>query len=192
MVLGNPPHPKSVYSWGGNHTYGGTSETPEFQSVVFEFDEYTITADGGTSFKYMQKAPGDIRNDASRFPNWRDYSARVEIYGTEGLMYLGRHGGGWQVIGKGDQIVAEEGAVFPDTAHQKNYIECIRRRKKPNGDIEECHKSSTLVNMGNIAYRVGNKHLLFNGQTEKFLNDKKAKELARGTYRKGYQIPKEV
>jgi hypothetical protein len=44
--------------------------------------------------------------------------------------------------------------------------------------------------MGNIAYRVGNKHLLFDGKTEKFLNDKKANELAKGTYRKGYEITK--
>jgi hypothetical protein len=188
MVLNDPPHPKSVYSWGGNYTYGGTSETPEFQSVVFEFDEYVLTADGGTSFKYMQKASGDIRNDATRFPNWRNYSARVEIYGAEGLMYLGRHGGGWQVIGKDDKIVTEDEAIFPDNAHQKNFIECIRSRKTPNGEIEECHKSATLVNIGNIAYRTGNKHLLFDGKTETFFNNKQANELARGTYRKGYEL----
>jgi predicted dehydrogenase len=192
LVLGDPPHPKSVYAWGGNHTWGGTSETPEFQSVVYEFDDYVLTADGGPSFKYMQKASGDIRNDATRFPNWRNYSARVEIYGTEGLMYLGRHGGGWQVIGNGDKIVAEDGAVFPDNAHQKNFIDCLRSRKKPNGDIEECHRSSTLVNMGNIAYRTGNKHLLFDAQTETFLHNQQANELARGVYRKGYEIPDNV
>jgi predicted dehydrogenase len=188
MALGDPPHPKSVYSWGGNHVYDGTGETPEFQSVVFEFDDYVITADGGSAFKYMQKAPGDIRNDATRYPNWRNYSARVEIYGTEGLMYLGRHGGGWQVIDKDDNIVAEEGAIFPDNAHQKNFIDCLRSRKKTNGEIAECHRSATLVNMGNIAFRVGNKHLLFDGETEKFLNNEQANELARGTYRKGYEL----
>jgi predicted dehydrogenase len=188
MVLGDPQHPKSVYSYGGNHTYGGTGETPEFQSVVFEFDDYVITADGGPSFKYMQKAPGDIRSDATRFPNWRNYSARVEIYGTEGLMYLGRHGGGWQVIGKNDKITAEDGAVFPDNAHQKNFIDCLRSRRKPNGNIEECHRSATLVNMGNIACRVGNKHLSFDRENERFIDNSQANELAMGTYRKGYEL----
>ncbi|MDR1981443.1 MAG: Gfo/Idh/MocA family oxidoreductase [Tannerellaceae bacterium] len=192
MVLGDPPHPKSVYSWGGHYAYGGTGETPEFQTVTFEFDEYVITADGGTSCGYMQKASGEIRNDPKRFPNWRNYSARVEIYGTEGLMYLARHGGGWQVIGANDKIVAEDGAVFPDNAHQKNFIDCLRSRKKPNGDIEECHRSATLVNMGNIAYRVGNKHLSFDGKTEQFIGDKQANALARGTSRKGYEIPEKV
>jgi predicted dehydrogenase len=188
MVLGDPTHPKSVYAWGGNYAYGGTGEAPEAQSVVYDFGEFVLTADGGTAFGYMRKAGQDIRNDAARFPNWRNYSARVEIYGTKGLMYLGRHGGGWQVIGNDDKIVAEDGAVFPDNAHQKNFIECIRSRKTPNGEIEECHKSATLVNMGNIACRVGNKQLLFDGKTEKFTNDKQANILARGTYRKGYEI----
>ncbi|MDR0863385.1 MAG: Gfo/Idh/MocA family oxidoreductase [Candidatus Symbiothrix sp.] len=192
MVLGDPGHPQSVYAWGGNHTFGGTSEVPEAQSVVYDFGDYVLTADGGPSYKYMQKAGQDIRNDAKRFPNWRNYSARVEIYGSEGLMYLGRHGGGWQVIGSGDKIVAEDGAIFPDNAHQKNFIECIRSRKTPNGNIEECHKSATLVNLGNIACRVGNKQLLFDGKTEKFLNSKQANALAKGTYRKGYEIPEKV
>ncbi|GHT38254.1 NADH-dependent dehydrogenase [Bacteroidia bacterium] len=192
MVLGDPGHPKSVYAWGGNYTYGGTGEVPEAQSVVFDFGEYVLTADGGPSYKYMKKAGGDIRNDAKRFPNWRNYSARVEIYGTEGLMYLGRHGGGWQVIGDNDQIVAEDGAIFPDNAHQKNFIECIRSRKTPNGNIEECHRSATLINMGNIACRVGNKQLLFDGKTEKFTNDAQANKLAKGSYRKGYEVPEKV
>jgi predicted dehydrogenase len=192
MVLGDPPHPKSVYGWGGNHVYGGTGETPECQSVVFDFGDYVLTADGGPAFKYMYKAPGSIRNDATKFPNWRNYSARVEIYGTEGLMYLARHGGGWQVLGPDDRIVAEDGAVFPDSAHQKNFIECIRSRKQPNGRVEACHYSSTLVNMGNIAYRVGNKHLHFDGRTETFTNDEQANVLARGTYRKGYELPENV
>ena len=192
MVLGDPGHPKSVYAWGANNAYGGTSEVPETQSIVWDFGDYVISADGGTAFRYMEKAPGAIRNDATKFPNWRNYSARVEIYGTQGLMYLGRHGGGWQVIGQGDKIVAEDGAVFPDRAHQKNFIDCIRSRQQPNGSIEECHRSATLVNMGNIACRVGNKHLLFDATTEKFLNDEQANVLARGTYREGYEIPENV
>jgi predicted dehydrogenase len=189
MVLGDPSHPKSVFAWGANNAYGSTSEVPETQFVAWDFGDYIMTAEGGTSFKYMYKAPSSIRYDAAQFPNWRNYSARVEIYGTEGLMYLGRHGGGWQVIGADDKIIAEDGAVFPDDAHQKNFIDCIRSRRRPNGFIEEAHRSSTLVNMGNIACRAGNKQLLFDANTELFTNSKEANRLAKGTYRKGYELP---
>ena len=188
MVLGDPPHPTSVYGWGGNKAYGSTSETYEFQSITYDFGDYVITADGGPSLNYMAKAPWSIRSDKSLFPNWRNYSARVEIYGTKGLMYLGRHGGGWQVIGMDDKIVAEDGAVFPDNDHQKNFIDCIRSRQAPNGSIEQGHLSSTLVNLGNIACRAGNKMLRFNPSSEKITNDKDANKLAQGKYRKNYEL----
>jgi hypothetical protein len=46
--------------------------------------------------------------------------------------------------------------------------------------------------MGNTACRVGNKHLLFDGQTETFTNGDQADKLVKGTYRKGYEIPDNV
>jgi hypothetical protein len=49
-----------------------------------------------------------------------------------------------------------------------------------------------LVHLGHLSYRVGNKQLLFDGDKEKFLNSDEANVLARGTYRKGYEIPEEV
>ncbi|MDR1981141.1 MAG: Gfo/Idh/MocA family oxidoreductase, partial [Tannerellaceae bacterium] len=140
LVIDNPSHPKSVYCWGGNHAFGGTSETPEYQSIVYDFGTFTMTCDNAYATNYMTKTPNDIRNDKTRFPNWRNNSTRTEIYGTEGLMYLGRHGGGWQVLGPGNEIVAEDGGVFPDNDHQINFIESLRSRKKPNGDVEECHR----------------------------------------------------
>jgi predicted dehydrogenase len=192
MVIGDPGHPKSVYGWGGNHIFGGTRETPEFQSIVYDFGDFTLSCDNACATNYMTKTPGDIRMDKTKFPNWRNNSTRTEIYGTEGLMYLGRHGGGWQVLGPNNEIVAQEGGVFPDNEHQLNFIDSLRTRKKPNGNAEECHRSATLVHLGNIAYRVGNKQLLFDPATEKFTNDKQANIIARGSYRKGYEIPEKV
>ncbi len=192
LVIGDPSHPKSVYGWGGNHVFGGTRETPEFQSIVYDFDDFTLSCDNGYATNYMTKTPNDIRMDKTRFPNWRNNATRTEIYGTEGLMYLGRHGGGWQVMGPNNEIVAQDGGVMPDNEHQVDFIQALRTRKKPNGDVEECHRSATLVHLGNIAYRVGNKQLLFDGETEKILNDDKANILARGAYREGYVIPENV
>ncbi|MDR2847625.1 MAG: Gfo/Idh/MocA family oxidoreductase [Bacteroidales bacterium] len=192
MVIGDPEHPKSVYGWGGNYAFGGNCETPEFQSIVYDFGEFSLTCDSASATNYMYKTPGDIRNDKTRFPNWRNNSTRTEIYGTEGLMYLGRHGGGWQVLGQNNEIVAQDGGVFPDKEHQINFIESLRTRKQPNGEVEECHRSATLVHLGNIAYRVGNKQLLFDAASEKFLNNDQANVLARGAYRKGYEIPENV
>lgn len=192
MVIGDPGHPKSVYGWGGNHVFGGTRETPEFQSIVYDFDEFTLTCDNACATNYMIKTPNDIRQDKSRFPDWRNNATRTEIYGTEGLMYLGRHGGGWQVLGPGNEIVAQDGGVMPDAEHQMDFIRSLRTRKTPNGEVEECHRSATLVHLGNIAFRTGNRQLLFDPATEQITNNKQANKLARGSYRSGYVIPEKV
>jgi predicted dehydrogenase len=192
FVIGDPEHPKSVYGWGGNHVFGGSRETPEFQSIVYDFGEFTLSCDNAYATNYMTKTPNDVRSDKTKFPTWRNNSTRTEIYGSDGMMYLGRHGGGWQVLGPNNEIVAQDGGIFPDNEHQIDFINALRTRKKPNGDVEQCHRSATLVHLGNIAYRVGNKQLFFDPATEKFTNDDQANVLARGSYRKGYEIPENV
>jgi len=116
-----------------------------------------------------------IRMDPNLFPDWRTNATRAEIYGNEGLMYLGRHGG-----------------VFPDPDHQKNFIESLRARKQPNGTALQGQLSATLVHMGYIACRVGNKHLIFDGATERFIGNEEANMLIKTTYRENYKMPEKV
>lgn len=192
MVIGDPPHPKSVYAKGGNWPWGSEKETPEFISITYDFGDFTMTCDSGNGTNYMKKTPGDIRFDSSRFPDWPTNSTRTEIYGTEGLMYLGRHGGGWQVVGKDSKVIAQEGGVFPDEEHQKNFIESLRTRKNPNGNVEQGQLSACLVHLGNIAYRVGNKQLYFDAKNECFIENEDANKLLRTSYRDNYRIPDKV
>lgn len=189
MVLGDPGHPKSVYGWGGNHAWGSEREAPEFQTMTFDFDDFSMTCESGNATNYMKKTPGTIRQSSSLFPVWNQNATRTEIYGTEGMMYLGRHGGGWQVVGKDGEVLAQEYGVFPDDEHQKDFIESIRSRKQPNGDVEQGHLSATLVHLGNIAYRVGNRQLIFDGGSEHFIGNEEANLLLKQSYREPYTIP---
>ena len=192
MVLGDPGHPRSVYGWGGNYAWGSERETPEFQSMTFDFGEYAWTCESGNATNYMKKTPMGIRNSDSQFPNWAQNATRTEIYGTEGMMYLGRHGGGWQVFGADGEVLAQEYGLVPDKPHQINFIESVRTRKQPNGQVEQGHLSATLVHLGNIAYRVGNKQLYFDGQTERFIGNDDANRLIKPEYREHYRIPEKV
>jgi predicted dehydrogenase len=192
LVLGDPGHPASVYGWGGNFAWGSERETPEFQSITYDFGQFTLTCDSGNATNYMKKTPNEIRNSDSRFPDWRQNATRTEIYGTEGMMYLGRHGGGWQVVGPDGEILAQEYGLVPDTAHQQNFIECIRSRKQPNGHVEQGQLSATLVHLGNIAYRVGNQQLFFDGKKERFIDNEAANQLLKTSYREQYRIPENV
>jgi len=106
------------------------------------------------------------------------------------MMYLGRHGGGWQVTGPDSQVLAEEFGYFPDEAHQQNFIDSIRSRKIPNGDIEQGHYSANLVHLANLSYRLGKKHLYFDGK--KITNSEEANSLNEQNYRRGFEMPKTV
>ncbi len=192
LVLGDPPHPKSVYACGGNQPWGSEKETPEFLSITYDFEDFTMTCDSGNATNYMKKTPGNIRRDTNVFPDWRTNATRTEIYGTEGLMYLGRHGGGWQVVGENSEIIAQEGATVPDAAHQKNFIESLRTRNQPNGDVEQGQLSACLVHLANIAYRTGNRQLWFDAENERFIDDNAANSFLKSSYRDSYQIPERV
>jgi len=98
-------------------------------------------------------------------------------------------GGGWQVFDKDEKIVAQNKGIFPLKAHILNYIDCIRTRKQPNGNIVEGHHSAVMIHLANLSYRAGNKQLLFSPEYETILNDSKATALDKLTYRKGFEIP---
>ena len=192
MVMGDPGHPKSMYGWGGNFIWGSEKEVPEAQSFTFDFEKFTLTCDSGNGTGYMTKTPPDMRMDPNRFPDWRTNADRIEIYGTLGLMFLGRHGGGWQVFGPKEQLIAQGGGIHPDAEHQKNFIECIRNRKQPNANMEQAHLSATLVHMANIAYRTGNKQLLFDPAKETFIDNEVANHFLKTSERDNYKIPERV
>lgn len=79
--------------------------------------------------------------------------------------------------------------------HFRNFVDCVKSRNSKDliADIEEGHISSSMMHLGNIAYRTGRK-LVFDGKNEKFVNDKEADSyLSRpGGGRKPYNMPEKV
>jgi predicted dehydrogenase len=190
MALGDPPHPKSVYCTGGRLAYNDNRETPDLQTVTYDYGDFVMTCECGTNHPYMQKFQKEVRY-GTQWPYWPQSSCRIEIFGSERLMFLGRHGCGWQVFEKDGKIVDQDKGYFPDKWHQPNFVDCIRSRKAPNADIAICHYSACLVHLGNVAYRAGRRHLQFNGDTEQF-GDPAANAYLKPAYRKQYRIPDTV
>jgi hypothetical protein len=133
----------------------------------------------------MYKTPQEVRF-SEKFPEWRNNSTRIEIYGTNGLMFLGRHGGGWQVFGKDWQLLAEKTGYFPDEVHHRNFIDCIRSRKKPNAPIEQGVISAAMINLANLSYRAGKTMLDIDTETGLITNNADAAALDKRLYREGY------
>jgi predicted dehydrogenase len=187
MVIGDPDHPKSVYCAGGRYLHDDERDVPDIQNITYDYGDYTMSCISSQFGNYMSKTKGEIRY-GNKFPDWKLNATRIEIYGTEGMMYLGRHGGGWQVLSNNSEVVAEEFGMFPDIEHQQNFIDSIRTRKTPNGNVEQGHLSASLVNLANLAYRSGDIQLLFDKEREVFTNSSKANELSKVIYRSGFEF----
>ena len=187
MVLGDPDHPKSVYCAGGRYLHDDKRDVPDIQNITYDYGNYTLSCVSSQFGNYMHKTKSEIRY-GNKFPDWKLNATRTEIYGTEGMMYLGRHGGGWQVLSHNSEVVAEEFGMFPDIVHQQNFIDSIRTRNAPNGNIEQGHLSATLIHLANLAYRSGDVQLLFDQEREVFTNSEKANELSNVNYRSGFEI----
>ena len=165
--------------------------TPDTQFATFEYDKLTFIFDGALWPTYMQKTPWGIR-DSDQFPDWRFNATKTEIFGTEGFMFCGRHGGGWQAFDSKGELVKFEYGRQPINEHIDNWIDCIRTRNIPNGDVEQAHISASLIHMANISFRLGNKKLEFDPKTETFTNSPGANKYLRYQDRKPWVIPDNI
>ena len=191
IALGNPPHPKSVCCYGGRLAYPDQRETPDLEVATFDYGDFRLVIEHSTFPPYMKKFSNEVRYE-KQWPDWSRSSCRVEIYGTKQLMYLGRHGCGWQAIGADGQVAAEDKGYFPDKWHQPNFIECVRTRRQPNADIEQAHFSACLPHLANVSYRTGQKQLYFDAANERFTNSEEANQFLKPAYRKNYRVPENV
>ncbi len=195
MVLGDPPHPKSVQCVGGRWKFDEAEDDgvmPDVMIVTYEFDKMAMSFDcTGFTEKYMLKTPMSIRQ-SDQFPAWSQNTSRIEIYGTKRMMYLGRVGGGFQVLEADGKVVQQQYGRFPDEPHAANFVDCIRSRAEPNADVEQGHKAATLEHLAILSYRLGNQKLVFDGASETFVDNDQANQRLLPTYRENYRMPEEV
>jgi predicted dehydrogenase len=188
MLLGDPPHPKSIQCVGGRWRYADGGEMPDTQIVSFQWDKLAMSFENTGFTPVLIKTPAKIHPD-DKMPNWLQSSTRIEVYGTKGTMYLGRHFLGWQVLVPGSKIAAEQFETNPENLHFQNFVDCIRSRKLPNADVEPGHMGACLEHLGNISYRLGNQKLVFDPQTERFVGNEGANRRLQAAARKHYRIP---
>ena len=188
-------YPKSVISHGNRYEREGAAETPDTQLAMLEFDDLMMTFELSLFTPYMLKSDNGVR-DGEIYPYWPQNTERIEIYGTEGVMYVGRMGAGWQVYvrPKNRQPVIRDQmhGKFPDKPHQENFLQCVRSRQKPNADIETGHLSTLLVHYAMISYRLGGQKLLIDPQSEQFVGNPEAMALFKRTYRTPWVVEEAI
>lgn len=125
--------PTSAVAAGGVYHYKDGRTAPDTIHVLLEYPrEWTATFEATL-------APGIT-------------GAAVEFCGTEGRLYIDR---GRFEFHSADRkappvVVKAEGELTVD--HVNNFVDCVRSRKLPNGDVLIGHRSAQASHLGNIAY----------------------------------------
>ncbi|NQT27257.1 Gfo/Idh/MocA family oxidoreductase [candidate division KSB1 bacterium] len=187
-VLGDPDMPETIFSSGGRFILKDDAEVPDVQAASYMFDDFILNFEMTNYARYMQKTTATIRRN-DEFPYWTQNATRIEIYGSELMMTIGRMGGGWQVVTSGGKVVEQMYGRTPDANHYRNFIECVKSRKESTADIRIAHKALAMILAAIIAYRTGNRSVKFDRQKQKFINDEAANMMLRRIARKKYEIP---
>ena len=178
-------YPVKVSSNGGRYRYQDDWETPDTQVISLDFKE-------GVSMTWEGRSCNGRKIEGS--------GAGVIFYGENGSM-LFPGGNNYTIFDLDNNIVKEVTAeqkvdttnlVSPfenlDFIHIRNFFDGMRDGSgKLNADIESGHKSTLLVQLGNIAQRVG-RSLNIDPKTGHILNDRDAKKYWSRTYEKGWEM----
>jgi predicted dehydrogenase len=125
--------PISAQAAGGIYNYKDGRTAPDTINVLLEYpSEFTATFEATL-------APG-ITGEG------------VELCGTEGKLYIDRRHYTWTPKGRNPQIVDVKAASDIDLDHAKNFLDCVKSRKLPNGDVLVGHRSAQASHLGNISY----------------------------------------
>jgi len=191
LVLGDPGLPSSASSSGGRLVHQDDAEVPDVQTAHYQFNTFVLTFEMTNYPRYMQKTTTTIRRN-DEFPYWTQNATRVEIYGSEMMMTIGRMGGGWQVTTSGGKVVDQMYGRPPDHDHYRNFIECVKTRNRPSADIGIAHNAMNMILQAVIAHKIGNRAVRFDAEQQRFIDDEEANRLLQRPYRKPYELPDTV
>jgi predicted dehydrogenase len=82
----------------------------------------------------------------------------------------------------------DEVALWQAKYHMQDWLDCMRTRSKPAGDVEIGHRSVTICHLANIARKL-NRRLRWDPAAERFVGDEEANGLLSRPRRKGYELP---
>jgi predicted dehydrogenase len=142
--------------------------------VQFAFDEampLSISAQGGRFYVDDNTETPDTLLATYRYPHFvGSYESRTfnpaQIYsetygtafhGTKATLVVNRNGYSVFPNDKEGKVVQERSRELADmnVPHWRNFLECIRTRKRPVSDIETCVRTTTTCLLSNIALRRG-------------------------------------
>jgi predicted dehydrogenase len=174
--------PLEVTGMGRKLYFDDDQKTPDTVNVTFEY-----------------------KNKALMFEMriWNPYGMEgqqngVAIYGSEGVMHIGRwvsetgrRQHGYRIYDRQHKLAVEDYDYEDHNWHARNFVDCIRSRKAPNAEIAIGHTSTLHAHLANIVVRTG-QPLKFDANLETVFGSASAQKFLGREYRKHWATPKQT
>ncbi len=192
--------PLSVVSYGGRHVLQDNCEVPDTQDSLFEFPgnvnatfTYREASVGGQPIPVLWFFGTKGGMDLSRagykvYPDskmpWDGWIPAADVQPAippDGPKQLAGAADNPGALQAGRERWMEASSMGPASTvyggmdlHERNWIECIKSRKMPNGDVEFGHRATTACHLANISLRLGGRKLRWDAEKEDFIGDREA------------------
>jgi predicted dehydrogenase len=195
--------PKTISASGARFALKGDGEMPDVLQAAYEYSDFVLS---------YEACNINGHGMGGRTPGMNYYSMRGSedrphgeaYYGTNGTIFADRIG--FELYPEPKFNTRRDGSsAFNDPIqgyrmepkrvqskdatdlHTRNFIECVRSRQKPVGDIEIGHRSTIVPHLGNIAFKTGKK-LTWDAAKEDFVNAPDASKLLARQARKPWDL----
>jgi len=190
--------PRRIHSSGGYYAFDSDQETPNTQTVIFEWEDgkilqfdvrglYTNDEDGLKIGNLFYGTEGWMHVDINGYRSWL---GRKNEPGPEGKAVIVT---GDSAVGGPKGFTESQAHTSSRILHRENFIKAMRSRNVLDltADILEGHLSSSLCHLANISYRLG-RELNFDAHGERFEADEVANGYLTREYRHPYVVPEKV
>ena len=172
----NVEGPSEIAAQGGKLYLQDNRETPDTLQVTYQYPGFVCV--------YENRECNGARLDGHGYG--------ICFHGSLGTMFLDR--AGFEIIpektSKGVnrcETVTEKSSNNHNLAHSRNFLDCLKSRQLPICDIEIGHRSTSVAQLGNIAYRTKS-HILWDTKAEELKGNKQASKLLSARYRKPWKL----
>jgi len=175
--------PVSISAHGGRFAVDDDRTIPDTMEVIFELPSGVLLVFG----QYEA-------NGISPFE-----TGEIEFRGTLGNLYSGAEGGGYKVIPspagqfqpskprvKAEEKPAAKGADLT-VQHIRNFLDCVKTRRRTNCDMETGHRSTTFALLANISLATKSR-IDWDPKTERITNNEEANKLLHYEYRSPWTL----
>ena len=166
--------PKTISGMGRKVFFDDDQQTPDTMNVTFDYGDKALIWEMRIWTPYGQD----------------DQSNGVAVYGTEGMVHIGRWNRRWgfKAYDSEGKMVKYDDADDERDDHMRNFVDCVRTRKLPNADVGIGHISAIHCHLANIVARTG-RNLEFDAETETIVGDPGANLHVKRRYRTHWGTP---